>query len=461
MYFPNAFKKVYVAATTGGNINQATTGSTQNLTPGQVGLFDAKTYAAIAAAGAAGSNQTFILAQGSYHTVDKIGQFDGGYKESIKSKIINPKYVSRFFKVNAKTPLNQVLEVSDLAFTCGHTYDLRVDVKGSPALRFANHNLYKTVSAWSGCCVDDCTVTCNGDPVDQTVILLQWADQINADPLLSPFVRASVDRLDLTTTGTVSVSPTASANIKITAIADTSAISVGDRVRGIGVSGLVVSKDATSVTLDTVNTVAGTGVTVTFSSPLDSETYVPVTVSPETVDSTLRLEVAYADTVFGNCTFSTGDHYDLEPLFAYVSIVDETGNPCAIKNTVNSSPFDGATEVQAPRQASGVGETVLRDLILSQRYLQDQFPDGSNTDSIRLREILDDSSINTVTRSALYDQICILHNVPRLNNPSGTFDNDQYLLVINVPTGTVVTSFTTLVQNILNIAGNGVVLETF
>ena len=36
--------------------------------------------------------------------------------------------------------------------------------------------------------------------------------------------------------------------------------------------------------------------------------------------------------------------------------------------------------------------------------------------------------VQIVDRNALYDCYYILHSVPRFNNPSGTFDNDQYLV---------------------------------
>jgi hypothetical protein len=462
MYFPNAFRKVFVADENGGTLNLASTGSTQNLTPGQIGLFDSKTYAVITAAGAAGTNQKFIIAQGSYRTKDKLGDFHGGYTESTKSKEINPKYVSRFFKVTAQTAVNQILEISDLAITCGHTYDLRIDVKGSPVLRFLAHNLYHTVSAWSGCCADDCTVSCTGDPVDMTVVLLEWKDQINRQPLLSKFLRATVDTVVLETTGNISTSTTGNAHLEIANIPDTSDLEVGDRVRGVGVSGKIVSIDSSSqVTLDTASTATTVGVAVVFSREVDTETYVPVTVSPEDVVSTLRIEVAYVETKFGNCTFDTNDHYDLEPIFTYLSIVDESGDPCAVKNTANSSPFDGVTEVQAPTQAMGTGETAVRDFILAERYLQNPFPNGCTVDSLRMREILDDPTFTALSRTAFYDQICLLHNVPRFNNPTGVFDNDQYLLVIYVPTGTTSTNLTDLIQDILDVAGMGVTMESF
>jgi hypothetical protein len=57
----------------------------------------------------------------------------------------------------------------------------------------------------------------------------------------------------------------------------------------------------------------------------------------------------------------------------------------------------------------------------------------------------------------------ILHSVPRFNNPSGTFDNDQYLLVKNVPNGTPTSTFTTAIISAANTAqGSGsVVLEAY
>ena len=461
MYFNHAFQKVFISAVNAGAISLRTTGSTQDLTAGQLGLFDAKTYAAIAAAGA--GNQPFILAQGNYRTNDKIGPFHGGYKESIKSKMINPRYVTRFFKVAAVTGQTQVISVSGLDVTCGKTYQLRVDVKGSPALRTLKRNAYHTLDAFSGCCADGCAAPCNGDPVDENVVLLQWAQQLNEDPIMSQFVLASVSVDQAATTGTVSVTATGGANYKITAIPSTAGLTVGDRVFGNGVSGKITAIDSgTAVTLDTMNTVAGTGVAITFSKAINAATYTPVTgAGAAAVVGRLRIEAAYIDTKFGNCTFSSTDHYELEPIRLYVSAVDESGDPCATRNIINSSTGVGVTEIRAARQASGSGETVLRDLTLFMRYLQDPFPDSVSVDSLRMRETQQDPTLGVVDRAGLYDQVCILHSVPRFNNPSGTFDDDQYLLVVHVPTGTTTTAFTTLVGNILTAGGNTVTLEQF
>lgn len=462
MYFNHAFKKVYIAAVNAGAVDLKTTGGTETLTAGQIGLFDAKTYQAIAAAGS--GNQPFILAQGNYRTNDKIGPFHGGYKESIKSKEINPRYVHRFFKVTAVTPQTQIINVSGLDVTCGNTYQLRVDIKGSPALRTLKRYAYHTLDAYSGCCADGCDAPCNGDPVDENVILLQWADQINEDPIISNFVRAYVLNNTLTTTGTTATTAGV-AGTRITALASTTGVAAGDYVSGPGVAGgakVLTVDSATQVTLDKRNTTAGTGVAIQFSKPIETSTYVPVTgAGADDVVGNLRIEAAYEDTKFGDCTFSPTDHYELEPLFITVSAVDESGDPCAVRNEINSSTGVGVTEVQAPRQASGVGETVLRDLTLFMSYLQDPFPNGVSIDSLRLRETQQDPSLSIVDRDGLYDQVCLLHVVPRFNNPSGTFDNDQYLLVINVPTGTTTTALTTLIGNILTAGGNTVALEQF
>ena len=167
------------------------------------------------------------------------------------------------------------------------------------------------------------------------------------------------------------------------------------------------------------------------------------------------IDVAYVDTKFGNATFTVTDHYEVQPLLVYASGVDYSGEPC---NTNNIT----VEETQEAVQASGVGETVLRDLILSMRYEQNVFHDSTRVDHLRMNEIEGHPALSTVNRNGLYDQICILHNVPRFNNPSSTFDNDQYLLVIHVPAETNTNNLTDIIDAALTAAGNDqVTLETF
>jgi hypothetical protein len=380
MYFNHAFRKDYIGVANTGVLKLRTTGATKDLTGGEIGLFKASDYSAIASAPA--TNTPFIIAQASFHTSDKIGPYHGGYRESTKSKVINPKYVTRFFTVNAVSPQTQRVKLEVCNVQCGSTYRLRIDVKGSPALRFLSHNLYHTFDAFGGCCADPESPVL----IDPTLIAIEWAKQIAAEPLVTPLLQV------------LEVRDTADALVT------------------------------------------------------DYNAFTPAGSINATLKAEILLEAAYADTKFGDCTFRVTDHYELDPLFIYASMTDESGDPC------HANCFT-STETQAPRRASGVGETVLRNFILSQRYLQEPFHDGS-IDQLRMREIEDSVPLKVVNRNGLYDQICLLHSVPRFNNPSGTFDDDQYLLVINVPDGTTSTALTTLITNILTAAGNGVALET-
>jgi hypothetical protein len=450
MYFPNAFRKSFLPAST----TLASSGSTAALTAGQIGFFDAKTFQVVSAQAA-----PFILAEGSRFASDKIGPVHGGYKESKKSKVINPKYVSRLIKVTSDVAQNQIVSVDPSAATINSdtTYRLRLDVKGSPALRFLNHQLYKTLDAHSGCD----TVAGTTNTVDQNVILLKWKDQVNEAPLLKDFVVAKVWNQ---TTASVAINPTAASATIVVANADAALFTAGEKVvhASLAPNSLVVSVGAAdsagsgnaNVVLSKVAVLSTDGNAKIYTE-IATGTYSPQTVANNiaAVDSHLELTAAYVDTAFGNCTFTPTDFYELEPLFIYTSFVDESGDPCAVNGFVSA-------EIQAPKQASGLGETVLRELILDGRYLQHAYPDSSRVDSLRMREIEADPALAAVTRTALYDQVLILHNVPRFNNPTSTFDNDQYLIVIHVPAGTNTDSITNFIVSSTTAAGNAVALET-
>lgn len=448
MYFPHAFRKSFLPAST----TLASSGSTADLTAGQIGFFDAKTFQAVSAQAA-----PFILAEGSRFASDKIGPVHGGYKESKKSKAINPKYISRLIKVSGKAAKNQIVKVEASAcagLACDSTVRLRLDVKGSPALRFLNHQLYKTLDAYTGCCDS------SNSAIDHTVALLKWADQINEAPLLKDFVQAKVWK---ETTASVAINPTSGSATIVVANADAASFSAGEKVvhASLAPNSLVVSVGAADsassgyanvvLSKEAISSTDGNAVIYTAQTTAG---YTPATSSLGSVNTHMDIVAAYVDTTFGNCTFTPTDKYDLEPLFIYASVVDESGDPCKVECI-------SVSEVQAPQQASGVGESVLRDLILDGRYLQNAYPDSSRVDSLRMREIEADPALAAVTRSGLYDQVLILHNVPRFNNPTSTFDNDQYLLVVHVPAGTATSSITNFIVNSCSAAGNAVSLESF
>jgi hypothetical protein len=70
--------------------------------------------------------------------------------------------------------------------------------------------------------------------------------------------------------------------------------------------------------------------------------------------------------------------------------------------------------------------------LLTERYAQNPFNQG-NRDSSRIREIEGfDPILAAVDRNKLYRVYYLQHSVPRLNNPTGVFDNDQYLYQVFV-----------------------------
>jgi hypothetical protein len=189
-YFPHAFQKMLVAGSF-----QTTTGiASSALTAGQVGVLSAATNLTVDATlttTAYQVNPLVYLAQGSYHTVDKLGPFHGGYKESVKSKGINPKYISAYYVTEPSNPVQDIQQISATAgcsVTCNTTYRLRLDLKGSPALRFLTHNAYFTLDADTGCC-DSATAPNNVDP---NIVLLGWADRLALYPTVKDFVQGTV-----------------------------------------------------------------------------------------------------------------------------------------------------------------------------------------------------------------------------------------------------------------------------
>ena len=80
----------------------------------------------------------------------------------------------------------------------------------------------------------------------------------------------------------------------------------------------------------------------------------------------------------------------------------------------------------------------------------------------RLREVMDQDVItnSNISPTGKYVEYNILHSVPRFNNPTGVFDNDQYLVTIIFPCpGADIATFETWMEDYIALGGNGVVLE--
>ena len=402
--------------------------SSASYTGGYFGVFDSKTYLSMGVTPPANLCCPFIIASSPLMTNDKIGPFAGGYRESNKSKIINPKYVRQFYYVEPCTPQQSVVSIGytpgtlegeatpcaaldadllnpnnflggttcnrcEFSFLCGETYYMRIDVKGSPALRFLNHQAYQTLDAYTGCCDP-----ANPAPVavDPTLVYISWASKIVENPYIKDLIMPVV----YDTTGLAWYAP-------------------GTTLSPLGVA-------VTSVEWwDAYTSPAG---------------------PYEALNAGMRLFGAYVETKFGNCTFQVTDFFEKEPVKIIASMVDYTGDPCTFEGVCVYTDCYGV-------QGMGFGEQVLRDLILSESYLQNYVGSGQD---MRIREITQGYDIiNAVNRSTLYGRYFLLHSVPRFNNPTGVFDNDQYLLEIITsvtvanPTGQI-GEFETLMLAIFN-----------
>jgi len=441
-----------------------------NLENNYVGWFDPKTNLSVVPSTASECCPLY-LAGSTIYCKDKVSPFIGGYQETNKSKVVNPKYVSRFYDVEPCTPTNNVVHVGSTyasagggvltldpatlvggtgytngtstttvtggtgtgliveitvalgvvtavtvlspgkdytigdtvtivggnndatidvltvttaiapvisgtncckEFLCGETYYLRLDVKGSPALRFLNHNAYYIASAYTGCCPAGAIAP---TAVDSTEVMILWANDLLNSPIVSPFFQ----------------------------------IAIQDEA---GVIWYAPGTDAAflaSVGADTWNNYVSPGHTAGACAGL-------------------ILNGAYVDTRFGDCTFQISDFYEVQPVNLYPSEVDLNGDPCQFEGLCVVNECLGS-------QAMGLGETILRDVILSESYRQNFF-----SSDFRIREITQGNQIvNAVNRQALYYNVFLQHSVPRFNNPTGTFDNDQYLLQVvftNVTSGT-------------------------
>ena len=454
-YFNNAFQKVMWGAskdpltpTATGYIDAPGILSVNLLPTYGVGAF---TFADQAGAGwpsvsnAPVNGEPLTLVSTSLYQNDKVGPFHGGYQETNKSKMINPKFVNDFYYVAPKAPVANIIGVGatpnlDLSgvdanccptFYCNETYSVRFDLKGSPTLRMLNHNAYEVACAYTGCC--DGAVPEVVDPAD---VMGTWMNYVNNDPIFSGVYGQTQNRL---------------VNVGITVTCD-------DGVNWdlflpsnptVGIAGTYFEADGFTPTAagDAFQASQEAAMTITFT---NAAATVPGTAQPYSEYVTaftpatpnccagLIMEAAFVETKFGDCTFQPSDFFELEPLLLQASMLDETGDPCVFEQLCISdglTPSGTGSQTVYPAilnasQAMGTGEQVLRDLILSEGYQQNHF--ATNTD-LRVREITQGYDVSkAVGRDALYGSYYILHTVPRYNNPSGTFDNDQYLLKIPV-----------------------------
>ena len=419
-YFNNAFRKTMILTDYIDPVVAPASAASGALTAGDVSIYDAKQWTPVAITGVPATQTAcqFIIAAGAPYPNDKIGPFHGGYQESIKSKGINPKYVSKIWTTEASVAQPFVLNIGSTVdtigdpdccptFLCGEQYHLRVDIKGEAVLRMLNHQGYIEVTADGGCCPDDSVTPVASDPY---LIMQQWAEGIWRSAIMT----GNGPNFNGATTGNAAtrfnpnpfIVPVIQVAVAAPGVIDTLVYPPGS-FDGVAGAALLTAAEA----------VVGVGNAHTW------DDYTSGWAAGDDTCAGLMLQTAFLNTEFGDCTFQPSDYYGLEPIRIYASEVDLNGDPCEFTGICIESTCLG-------RQAQGLGETVVRDFILSESYRQVPFA----TD-LRIREITQGNAMigtgaGQADRASFYDKLFILHTVPRFNNPSGTFDNDQYLIEI-------------------------------
>lgn len=191
-YFPHAFQQTFVITQ-----DLITSGNSSELEPATGGFFDAKTWNAIPLAEASVTQHpkvVFVTGANGYSTGDILGSH-GGYRDSRKSQVIDPNHIHRLWYEQSDMGQSHIVQVgwdgSHAAtvpkFYCNQTYHLRIDVKGSPALRALGHNFYHIYDVKTPCCTGDTNAL-----VDPIAVFWEFARQLNEDPVVSRFLSAMV-----------------------------------------------------------------------------------------------------------------------------------------------------------------------------------------------------------------------------------------------------------------------------
>lgn len=452
-YFNHAFIKTFVVD----SVDLSADTKTSALGAGQLALVAGGDWESVALPGGAGvpvfaKGELGYIVEGSFYSKDTIGNNPGhgGYQESVKSKGINPRYITRLWEANclSASQATASLELGSDCAPCGKTQFMRIDVKGSPALRFLNHNAYAIADSAGVCCVD------GQEFIDPALVLATMADMAISDPLIKPFVAEA----DLDAVGGTTLSAAGSGYAVADGVATTGGSGSGATINilSVGGSGEIATYSIASVgsgyAAGDVLSVSGGGgdADILVDDVVSGGLVVSVVTAGQTVQSAYTFAQAkgegagayvpstdpngaskvsakanfvgaYVDTEFGNCSFDTRDHFNAEPVEIIVSELDETGNPCNDCGVASRTPG----QMQQTK-----GEEVIRELIMSERYRQSPFNQG-NPDSSRIREIeMSSELLAAVDRKATYKAFYVQHSVPRFNNPTGVFDNDQYVYKI-------------------------------
>jgi hypothetical protein len=433
------------------------------------GFFTADTYVSVNNAWVtANPGKPLILASTSLLTNDKIGPFHGGYAESNKSKLINPRFVNAFYKSVGADAEQNVVHIGNTNYHTGIVITtpgsglnngtssvagglvttggsgtgltIKITVAGNVVTAVS------IVNRGKGYKVGDVVTYTPQTGTPATFTLTATCDfeflcgetynlQINlwGSPLLRYLNHDAYRRLAAYTGCCATGAAPTAVNSTLVMINWAKQI-LNDAYLKDFVKPIVYAEDGTK--LDTLAAM---------------EAYVataPAHVAGKTAG--LRLEGAYVETKFGKTSFQKSDFYEREIVRIKAQLVDLAGLPCEFEPLCSVEETPGY-------QGQGYGESVLRNVILDESYLTNHFHDD-----MRLREINQGNDIyDAVDRNVKYTRYVLVHSVPRVSNPTGVFDNDQYALTIYIPNSFgAATAFETFVANFLAQANNHVTLQS-
>jgi hypothetical protein len=404
---------------------------------------------------------------------DKIGPFHGGYNEANKSKLINPVYINKFFKVVGAAAEQNIVHIGA---TNLDNISAAITTAGVTVSNGTFQDLPTTGGTGSGLTVD---VTVEGGIVTKVAVRDRGnGAYISTDVLTIPANATAGFTVGTAPTITLTVAPSCANfdflcgetyNLRldlygspVLRLLNHDAYVTLAAYTGCCATSVPSAVDSTTVMIDWAKQIMAHPFLKDFVQPivyteagvkLDTlaamEAYVPVAHVAGKVAG-LRLVGAYIDKEFGICSFLKSDFQEREIVRIKASLTDLTGNPCQFKTLCVQEEFAGYA-------GQGYWNTVIKDVILDESYLQNKFHDDP-----RLREINQGDKLFSALPKQLYTRYVIQHVVPRRNNPSSIMDNDQYSLVIYVPTTNgAATAFEAFMAAWLAAAGQGVALETY
>jgi hypothetical protein len=426
---------------------------------GSFGFFDPSTWALVTSA--PDTCCPLVIASASILSADKIGTFHGGYQESFKSKVIDPKRVSRFYRVDPCTANPSIIHVGSTAYTSDGGV-LTVTVAGGLTDASYVNGTYTGVVMTSGAGTTGTglivTITIAANTITTAIVTNPGTGYVAADLLTIPaavFGNVGAVTVGLTV-GTVRAATTSCCKEFLCNQSYTLRVDVqgSPMMRYVGRNGYfhpatwtgccpadepTAIVDSTLVFIAWADSLLASVVVSPFLNivvydELGLPWYAPGTnggvdewddyESPGHTDGAcagFTLTGAYTDTVFSNCTFYTSDYYERYPVEVKAQEMDFVGDTCT---------FEGLCVVKecAPRMATGFGETVLRDIIVTESYKTNRFYQG---DDLRMREVTLGNDIrDSVSRSATYYRYYIEYTVAASGNPTSVSENTMYSVCI-------------------------------